>query len=610
MPSMPTTLSAEQVLVVPTIGSAPDPETDARTLETLEGYFRAPVQMLSTEGRFDIPAWWPALHPDEFSGRPRKSAPSAPVIGYLGLTALDTPEPKPAPPPDDLTGAGLGKVLGIGPLPVEDSARMIDFVVAGSDAATCYAELTRLARLAAAGIVIVAHPALEPQLGEAALFVTGPDRAKLIARLTRDSSAYYRQSRQAIRIANLRFAASLRRTRLAEVTSKGKQEALQRPSQSAAKGTTHPTRVLLVSSNGVGLGHLTRLMAIARRLPDQIEPRFFTLSEGADVLDRMGFHFDYMPSYAHLGLENASWNKLLARRLTRIIRLYEPASVVFDGNWPYSGLIDVTVATPEISWFWVRRALWRRNRDVSVLDRAKHFDAVLEPSDLCANEDVGSTVMRRDEALVVPPTVLLDRNELLPRNQAREKLGVPDGALCVALQLGAGANFSFAEIRAAMVADLLSRPSVHLVELRSPITSDELRAEAIRGAVFSEYPSSRFARAFDLLICSAGYNSFHESLCFGIPTVFVPNEAPSMDDQLLRARYANSIGRALTLRAHETLDVKTVLDQALDPSFRKAMENNEFSNAESGAAEMAQFIADSSVALRVGTPLPDRINRI
>ena len=35
-------------------------------------------------------------------------------------------------------------------------------------------------------------------------------------------------------------------------------------------------RILFVSSNGTGLGHLTRSMAIARRL-EGMEPLFFTL---------------------------------------------------------------------------------------------------------------------------------------------------------------------------------------------------------------------------------------------------------------------------------------------------------------------------------------------
>ena len=39
------------------------------------------------------------------------------------------------------------------------------------------------------------------------------------------------------------------------------------------------TRVLLMSSNGAGMGHLTRLLAYAQHLPPRIEPYVLSLSQ-------------------------------------------------------------------------------------------------------------------------------------------------------------------------------------------------------------------------------------------------------------------------------------------------------------------------------------------
>ena len=55
-------------------------------------------------------------------------------------------------------------------------------------------------------------------------------------------------------------------------------------------------RVLFMTSNGTGLGHLTRSMAIARRLDAGIEPAFFTLSAAAPVVRGQGFRVEYMGS--------------------------------------------------------------------------------------------------------------------------------------------------------------------------------------------------------------------------------------------------------------------------------------------------------------------------
>ena len=63
-------------------------------------------------------------------------------------------------------------------------------------------------------------------------------------------------------------------------------------------------RVLFTTSNGTGLGHLTRSMAIARRLPEKVEPLFLTLSAAAPVVEGMGFPVEYVASYGNPGSGN------------------------------------------------------------------------------------------------------------------------------------------------------------------------------------------------------------------------------------------------------------------------------------------------------------------
>ena len=62
--------------------------------------------------------------------------------------------------------------------------------------------------------------------------------------------------------------------------------------------------------------------------------------------------------------------------------------------------------------------------------------------------------------------------------------------------------------------------------------------------VIHEFPLSRRFRAFDLAVSASGYNSFHELLRFGIPTLFIPNQDTALDDQEARARFASDKGLA------------------------------------------------------------------
>jgi UDP:flavonoid glycosyltransferase YjiC (YdhE family) len=76
------------------------------------------------------------------------------------------------------------------------------------------------------------------------------------------------------------------------------------------------SRVLFVTSNGTGLGHLTRGMAIARRFGEGLEPVFLTLSAAAPVVDRMGFAVEYFPSHAAAAAEAPRrWDRRLRSRI-------------------------------------------------------------------------------------------------------------------------------------------------------------------------------------------------------------------------------------------------------------------------------------------------------
>ena len=48
-------------------------------------------------------------------------------------------------------------------------------------------------------------------------------------------------------------------------------------------------RALFLSPNGIGMGHLTRLLAVARRLGPELEPVFLSMSQAVGVVEGMGY---------------------------------------------------------------------------------------------------------------------------------------------------------------------------------------------------------------------------------------------------------------------------------------------------------------------------------
>lgn len=300
--------------------------------------------------------------------------------------------------------------------------------------------------------------------------------------------------------------------------------------------------VLLVSSNGAGMGHLTRLLAYARRMPDDTRRHVLSMSQAVPVVEHDGLPWEYLPSQGASGLRPASWRAMFAERVTELLHRVDPDVLVFDGTHPYSGLDRALAAHPRTRAVWSRRGMWQPGRNVDQLEKTAWFDAVVEPGDLAAPADRGATATA-DGALRVRPVTLVDREGLSDRATARAALGLPPEGPLALVALGAG-NINDTDDEVGAAAAALRSAGVGVC-----VTAPSIAERAYAGAdvhLVRHFPLSEHFAAFDLAVCAAGYNSFHEALRLGVPTLFVPNRHTSLDDQVARARYAAERGWALT----------------------------------------------------------------
>ena len=343
---------------------------------------------------------------------------------------------------------------------------------------------------------------------------------------------------------------------------------------------------MFVSSNGTGLGHLTRSMAIARRLDPGTESLFITLSRAAPVVREMGFPVEYMASHGSTGAgSDFRWSRRTAARLRVAIAEAQPRVLLFDGILPYDPLLAAMKQVPVAVW--CRRGLWQRGASTAPLTRSDLFDAILEPGEFAAGEDSGPTSTRRDEAHQVGPIVFLDDSALLPREEAARELGLDPAKPAILVQLGQGTEVAGATDRCLRV--LSQRDDIQVAAASSAIAG---LLDVPEGIVHmrSTYPMSRYYTAFDGAVAAAGYNAFHELIHFGIPTLFVPMRRET-DDQPARARYAANSGVGLAVDGPGDARIMERLCELLDPSRRGAMrERLEELRPDNGAAEAARWL--------------------
>ena len=322
-------------------------------------------------------------------------------------------------------------------------------------------------------------------------------------------------------------------------------------------------RILFATSNGTGLGHLNRAMAIARRLPDGFRSSFFTLSAAAPVVAAEGWEVDYLASYRRpaSGTDRA-WNLRLGAMLEQVLAEREPDLVVFDGVHPYRALTHLLSARGAPPSIWCRRPMWRADSSTAPLQRAGAFDAILEPGELAEAADPGPTVARRRAVKRVRPIVFLDRDELLPRDRAAAELGIDPSRRTALVTLGQGGEVDGAVARS--LASLTAVPGLQVVALQSSLSAAlEVPGDVIR--LRATFPMSRYFAAVDLAVAAAGYNAFHELIDFAVPTLFVPMSRDT-DDQAARARWAAEAGAGLAVTGADDAALEERLGELAEPA--------------------------------------------
>ena len=291
-------------------------------------------------------------------------------------------------------------------------------------------------------------------------------------------------------------------------------------SNRAGRALTKGNCVVMFPTNGVGFGHFTRTLAIAKRmkiLDPSLEIIFFTTMPTLHLLKPYGIpaHHISGPKYFK-GIDSQEWNALLEEELTLCLEVHKPSMFLFDGAFPYRGMLRAIEERTNLNKIWMRRGMFRKGAKVPV-DSIQHFDTIIRPGDgIDENEE---ELEHGLEVLKSSPIVLLDKSELMAPEKARYRLGIADASRVVYVQLGAGQiNEISSEIRMTLD-ELLRHEDIHVILGESMIGS-RIEVELPNVHVLRDYPNSQYFNAFDAVIQAGGYNSFHETRAFGLPVVF------------------------------------------------------------------------------------------
>lgn len=319
--------------------------------------------------------------------------------------------------------------------------------------------------------------------------------------------------------------------------------------------------VLLITSNGFGMGHLVRQLAIANELGGAAH--IMTLSQAAPIAIAAGATLEYCPSYTSRWIGKRAWHRgYLRDRIVALATELDADTVVFDGVVPYVGLLDA-LQRLDVARVWVRRGVWREAANATPLAYAPMFDLVIEPGDLGAPRDVGPTRIRTD-ATRVGVITQAGAQAMLPRADAAARLGIDPGNLTVLFNVGSNA---IPGLDAVMTA-IAHRANVNVLTTKDALGRN--RSDSTVHAVSGLFPLYPYLGAVDLAITSVGYNAAHEFVGSGVPTVLVPADNAT-DDQHARALAMQDAGTSVVADARNAIALQETIERLLDDEDERSV---------------------------------------
>jgi len=325
---------------------------------------------------------------------------------------------------------------------------------------------------------------------------------------------------------------------------------------------TQARATVFFPTNGSGLGHAQRCALIAEDIAPDHELRFAAFPSCVEMLQARGFDCLPMVQRSDEFTEEYTNDLVNYRRLSGLMK--QGDQLVFDGGYVFDSVYRVISASRNPA-IWIRRGLWQPGQiQPKALEREHIFSNIIVPTE--AFDELNTAYSRGTHIHEVGPIV----NTAQRGDSAALRAGLSKHLECsfdtlVVSMLGGGVA-SDRTVQTQMLCSLLERrPNCLHIVVAWPNAVVE---DGIYGwnntRVVQTKNALDLCQAADVTVSAAGYNSFHELLYAGLPTIFVPQSAPYLDDQERRASAACDRGLAALVAAGDLMALGREVEAFLD----------------------------------------------
>ena len=319
-----------------------------------------------------------------------------------------------------------------------------------------------------------------------------------------------------------------------------------------------PKRIVCYAINGAGMGHVTRLLGVARWIRrivsflDEQPPEilFLTSSDASDMLADSRFAAFKIPSKIvarSSGLDKLEYRRLAKQFVWHTLGVFAPDLLVVD-TFP-SGSFDELFQVLDGPF---KKGFIYRNVKPEYATRPTFraamglFDSIVIPHREGTRSVPLTQVSDKNLAIIsVGEVIQFDREQLPSRTEVRNELGLAVETRLVYVSAGGGGDPNAEATLLHLIETLREIPSIHLLVGAGPLYRGRRHVDS--RITWSESPSVwRYFSGCDAAVSAGGYNTCHELLYVGVPTLFYAQEKIA-DDQWQRVQGAERKGACVVI---------------------------------------------------------------
>jgi glycosyltransferase involved in cell wall biosynthesis/predicted glycosyltransferase len=304
-------------------------------------------------------------------------------------------------------------------------------------------------------------------------------------------------------------------------------------------------KILFYSINGLGLGHLSRTVTIAKEIKE-INPKadifFFTKSDNTYFLEKEGIPFFKAPAMG-IGEDSGIFIETVMK--------YQPDIIVYDNFFPHEGLkFAHSNGIRNVLVLRKKRKGFLENEFESYGDIYTLFDSFI----VAENEkgfEIQIPSKLKDRFIFTGPII---RSIKPSKKQNNHSISKKEFHICATCG-GGGYKETDEFLKTILETQKKARNKVKKLKftvITGPYYKKDIKKRKIEGVVIREFEPDIIGlmESCDMIISRAGYNTVNEIMSLRKPSILVPVETKE-DCQLERAKDVESKGLGWCLDTHD-----------------------------------------------------------